>query len=125
MKRSPLIPFFITAVVGILLMLSLSLVGLDQQASIEDEENGENGEEETEIEDPIAHGEELVNSNCISCHGDNLEGGQGPAIDNLEGDFTVEEIADIAENGIGSMPGGWAEGEDAEAIGEYLLSISE
>ncbi|SDI86179.1 c-type cytochrome [Alteribacillus bidgolensis] len=118
MKNKPLIPFFLTAVAGLLLMLGLSLVGVNQQAG---DENGE-GEEQ----DPVEYGEELVNENCISCHGDNLEGqGDYPAINNAGENYSAEEIADIAQNGTGDMPGGIANAEEGEAIAEYLMSLSE
>ncbi|PSL45008.1 cytochrome c550 [Salsuginibacillus halophilus] len=116
MKRSPLIPFLMIAIFGILLMLSISFFGVTQQAEIleDDEENGE--EEEEEFEDPIEHGEAVYEESCLQCHGDNLEGGSGPAIDGYDADDTLQAI----EEGPGSMPAGTAEGEDAEAVAEYV-----
>ncbi|MFB5662089.1 c-type cytochrome [Alteribacillus sp. HJP-4] len=118
MKAKPLIPFFLIAVAGLLLMLGLSLVGINQQAN--DEEGG------GETDDPVAYGEEVVTENCISCHGENLEGqGEYPAIDTAAEDHSAEEIVDIAQNGVGEMPGGIANAEEAEAIAAYLQSLAE
>ncbi|MGY4690335.1 cytochrome c550 [Salibacterium sp. K-3] len=116
MKGKPLIPFFLIAVAGLLLTLGLSLVGVNQQAG-----DGEEGGEQ----DPVARGEEVVNENCISCHGENLEGGSGPALTDVGNKLSAEEIADIAQNGKGDMPSGIATAEEAQAVAEYLMSLSE
>ncbi|SFP21228.1 c-type cytochrome [Salibacterium halotolerans] len=117
MKGKPLIPFFLIAVAGLVLTVGLSLVGVGQQAS-EGEQGGEM--------DPVARGEQVVNENCISCHGENLQGGSGPAIQNVGSDMSAEEIANIAQNGVGDMPSGVvSSAEDAQAVAEYLLSLSE
>ncbi|RSL30906.1 cytochrome c [Salibacterium salarium] len=118
MKGKPLIPFFLIAVVGLLLTLGLSIVGVNQQAG---DENGE----ETEEQDPVEYGEEVAMESCVSCHGDNLEGASGPNIANAGEDHSAEEIADIAQNGVGDMPSGMANAEEAQAIAEYLMSLSE
>lgn len=100
-----------------MLMLGLSLVGFYVST-------GETEEEGADM-DPVELGEEVVTSNCTSCHGENLEGASGPAIENVGAEMSNEEIADIAVNGVGSMPGGIASPEEAEAIAEYLTSIAE
>jgi len=60
---------------------------------------------------------------CIGCHGTNLEGGQGPALVGTE--KSVDEIKDIAVNGIGSMPKGLFTGteEELQKLAEYIKSI--
>ncbi|MDA3130725.1 c-type cytochrome [Aliibacillus thermotolerans] len=117
MKGKPLIPFFLIAMLGLMLTLGLSLIGVYQQA--------DDGEEDPASMDPVEYGEELVNSNCISCHGENLEGASGPAIADVGSRLSEEEIIDISVNGIGSMPAGIANPEEAQAIAQYLLSLEE
>ncbi|MCA0983035.1 c-type cytochrome [Halobacillus yeomjeoni] len=52
-------------------------------------------------------------ANCLSCHGDALQGqGNYPSLTDTE--KSVEEIKDIAVNGIGSMPAGIFKGSDEE-----------
>ncbi|UOE95688.1 cytochrome c [Alkalihalobacillus sp. LMS39] len=123
MKGQPLLPFAVTAIIGILLMLTLSLVGLNQQAG----EGEEEAQEEIVIDDPIAAGEELAGRSCIGCHGGDLEGlGGNPAINQLAGKYSEEEIVDIITGGIGTMPAqGQLQEAEAEAIAAYLLSISQ
>ncbi|RKD73020.1 cytochrome c550 [Sinobaca qinghaiensis] len=123
MKRKPLIPFLLIAVLGLLLTLGLSFIGLSEQAEREAEESGEASVED----DPVAYGEDLVAENCISCHGENLEGqGEFPAINNAASNYSAEEISTIAQEGIGDMPGGIAaNAEEGDAIAEYLMSLEE
>jgi len=125
MRGKPLIPFAITAVIGILLMLSLSFVGLTDKLARDGVDDGA-AEEVVEFEDPIAAGEEMYQRSCIGCHGgDKLGVGGNPALNQLEGKYNVEEIANIITKGQGSMPPMPHNQVEAEAIAEYLLSISE
>ncbi|WP_096201292.1 c-type cytochrome [Bacillus sp. FJAT-45350] len=125
MKGKPLVPFGVIAIIGILLMFSLSFVGLSEKLSA-DEADGEGAEEVVEFEDPITAGEELVNRSCIGCHGGDLQGvGSNPAISDLDGRYSEEEIANIVQKGIGSMPPMPHNQVEADAIATYLLSISE
>ncbi|HLS07418.1 MAG TPA: cytochrome c [Bacillota bacterium] len=71
----------------------------------------------------VAAGEEAYQDSCASCHGGDLEGGAGPALDNVGADYSVEEIEDIIENGTGSMPAMKnISDEDRTAIAEWLTS---
>ncbi|MDQ0205556.1 c-type cytochrome [Alkalicoccobacillus murimartini] len=126
MKGSPLIPFALIALIGILLMAGLSAYGVLERSAQEEQENGNGEEEPVEIDDPIVAGEELAQQSCINCHGGDLAGGMGPAINGLEGELSLEEISTIIKEGIGSMPPQTQySSEEADAISEYLLSISE
>ncbi|QQK75838.1 cytochrome c [Salicibibacter cibarius] len=109
MKGQPLIPFLLIAVAGISLMLILSFVGLGEPA--EEEEGEENGEEES-----VDAGAEIYEENCLSCHGENMEGDSGPEIEGQG----VDEVMTAIEEGPGSMPEGLVSGEDAEAVAEYV-----
>lgn len=127
MKGSPLIPFALIALIGIVLMAVMSAYGVDQRNALEEEENGTGEQETVEIDDPIAAGEELAQQSCINCHGGDLAGGSvGPAINGLDGQLSAEEISNIIQNGVGAMPPQTQYSpEEADAISEYLLSISE
>ncbi|MFC4738146.1 c-type cytochrome [Bacillus daqingensis] len=123
MRGGPLFPFAATAALGLLLVFFLSLVGLNiggEEAAENGNENEENAQEE-EFDDPIELGEHLYEGNCASCHGGDLEGGTGPALDG--GAYSEEEIVAAINEGPGSMPAGLVEdGEEAEAVAEYILS---
>ncbi|BAB05097.1 cytochrome c [Halalkalibacterium halodurans] len=123
MKGRPLLPFAIIAVVGILLMISISIIGLNQRAAMDEEGEGADTEEVVEFDDPVEAGEQIVNQSCIGCHGGDLSGGAGPALTGLEGKYSAEEIADIVQNGKGAMPAMPHDDAEADAIAQYLLSI--
>lgn len=55
-------------------------------------------------DESVSAGEAAYQDSCSSCHGGDLEGGSGPALDNVGDDYSAEEIEDIIENGTGSMP---------------------
>ncbi|MRH43098.1 cytochrome c [Aquibacillus halophilus] len=118
MKRNPVIPYAIIAVLGILTMIVLSIVGLNQQQQIE--QAAENGGEQTE-EGQVMEPEEIAQS-CIGCHGGDLAGGSAPGLQNVGSKYTQEEIHDIIINGIEgtAMPGGLVTGEEAEALAAWL-----
>lgn len=69
-----------------------------------------------------AAGEEVYQESCASCHGDDLEGSVGPALDTVGADHSVDDIKDIIENGQGSMPAGLVSGEDEDAVAEWLAT---
>lgn len=59
--------------------------------------------------------------NCSSCHGGNLEGASGPALDAVGSKYSKDEILDIIENGKGSgMPAGLIQGDEAENVAAWL-----
>lgn len=125
MRGKPLYPFAVTAVLGIILITLLSFVGLYQSSHEAANDDGEN-KEEVQFDDPIELGEHVYLQNCAACHGDNLEGmGGNPALNALEGKYTVDEILQIIAEGRGIMPAGLVEGEEAEAVANYLLSQSQ
>ncbi|WP_019533294.1 c-type cytochrome [Paenibacillus ginsengihumi] len=49
--------------------------------------------------------ESLYKSNCLSCHGGNLEGGVGPALSAVGSKYSADQLSDIINNGRGAMPG--------------------
>lgn len=66
--------------------------------------------------------EAVVQSSCVSCHGGNLEGLSGPALDKIGDKLSEEEIHDVIINGQGGMPGGIVKGEEADAVAEWLAA---
>lgn len=51
-----------------------------------------------------AAGEEVYKKSCAACHGGDLTGQSGPALDTIGDKYTADEVEDIVENGTGSMP---------------------
>ena len=68
----------------------------------------------------------VYESNCLSCHGGELEGTPaGPPLIGIE--YSAEEIASIAVDGIGNMPAGIFAGsdEELEQLANFILSVNE
>ncbi|MCA1021409.1 c-type cytochrome [Halobacillus litoralis] len=118
MRKNPVIPFAIIAVLGIVAMIIVSSAGINQREAIESEEEG--GGEQTE-ETASADPEEMYQNKCSSCHGGDLSGGAGPNLQEVGSRYSAEEIQDIIINGKGSqMPPGLYTGEQAAQLAEWL-----
>lgn len=119
----------------ILMVPAMSGIGLEESASNPDineafsettEETEEGTSPDTYEGETIASDEELENlyqTNCAACHGQNLEGIVGPELNNIGSKYSKEDLVDIMMNGKGSMPAVFVVYEgDAELIAEWLLA---
>ena len=70
----------------------------------------------------VSEGEELYQKSCMGCHGGNLEGKIGPALDTVGAKMSAEEIETIILEGAPGMPGKIREGEEATQIAEWLAA---
>lgn len=104
----------LAAIFGAVLVLGACGGGSDKN------DNGAGTNEGTGGETAAVDAEQIVNQKCISCHGGNLEGASGPALDKVGGHLSEEEIHDIIINGQNGMPPGIIKGEDAEAVAAWL-----
>lgn len=94
-------------------ILMLTGCGNNQQGAPSEE----NGGEVVQSHDA----EKLVQGNCTSCHGGNLEGqGNFPALNNVGSRLSEEEILHVIQNGQGAMPAHIIEGVEAEVVAEWL-----
>lgn len=101
------------------------VVGFTYWLSTTEEHAGKEGShgEQTEESADSAGGEaeKVFAQNCASCHGENLGGGAGPALDAVGGTYSKDEILDIIKNGKGSgMPAGLIQGKEAEMVAQWL-----
>lgn len=85
-------------------------------------DNADGADTGTESEGTVdaSAAEDAYKASCASCHGDDLSGGVGPALDNVGASLSADEIEDVIANGQGSMPGGLLSGDDATAVAEWL-----
>ncbi|MDR8390347.1 pyrroloquinoline quinone-dependent dehydrogenase [Aliifodinibius sp. S!AR15-10] len=82
------------------------------------------GEEQpASSQQPQAMGRNLYMSNCVSCHGPDMDGsGNNPAIQNVEDNYEADELLNLVKNGRRMMPGFGHLGEsETKAIVNYLL----
>jgi cytochrome c550 len=106
--KNPVIPYILIMAFGIALIFFLSLEGVGQSK--------EAGGETDSADDA-----KLVQA-CISCHGGNLEGANGPALIDLEADHIVDVLVNGIEGSKFMIPGLKSEAE-AKAIAEYISSL--
>ena len=97
---------------GSTLVLGACGGGNDDDASKEPADKGDANTEES--------AEKVYESNCASCHGADLSGANGPDLTKVGSKLSSDEIADIIENGQGSMPPGMAEGDDVQLLASWL-----
>ena len=125
MKKNPVIPYALIAVLGIVLVIVISVVGINQREAIEGDDEGEETEEQSnddgeegggETDDPEA----IFQDTCATCHGDDLSGDMGPNLQEVGSRHSEDEIKDIVMNGKGQMPSGLVEEDQADALAEWL-----
>ncbi len=70
-------------------------------------------------------GYEVYETSCLACHGAELEGTAAPTLIGIE--YSEEELADIAVNGIGTMPPDQFAGtdEELEQLVDFILTVNE
>ncbi|UII55598.1 cytochrome c [Cytobacillus spongiae] len=64
--------------------------------------------------------EKLYSQKCSSCHGQNLEGGVGPGLEQIGASLSATDIEKTIVEGKGAMPSGLLQGEEATAVAEWL-----
>lgn len=123
MKRNPVVPYGIIAVVGILAIIIVAYMGVGQREDIlAEQEGGAETEQAVEGGETAAEPDALYEANCSSCHGADLSGGMGPALTGLGSNMTAEEVSNIIQNGTGAMPAqSQLSPEEATAIADWLI----
>ncbi|MBA4537535.1 c-type cytochrome [Bacillus aquiflavi] len=66
--------------------------------------------------------EKFYETKCLSCHGGNLEGGVGPALNDVGARLSKDEIEKVITDGRGSMPGGLLKGDEASQVADWLAA---
>jgi cytochrome c550 len=119
MNRNPLIPFFIIMLIGIGLTLGLSFKGLGDAKELAKEKKGGEKTEQTAAANP----EEFYQQTCSGCHGQNYEGGAGPALKGVGQRLSVDEIKNVLQNGRGGMPAGLVPPDKADEMAKWLSKL--
>ncbi|GAB3802830.1 cytochrome c551 [Virgibacillus kimchii] len=91
--------------------------GADTDTEESADDNGEGGTVD------VAAAEEAYQQSCASCHGQDLSGGAGPDLTDVGSRYSADEIANIIEEGIGSMPAGTATGDDVDLLANWLADM--
>lgn len=70
----------------------------NSQPASKDESSGKT------VEVDAAKAKETYQSNCMSCHGEKLEGAQGPALEKVGAKMDAKKIETVIQRGQGTMP---------------------
>lgn len=121
--KTNLLPFGVIAIVGFFLIIIVSYIGVVQREEIQLAE--ENGGEIEEVEDEAValDPEEAYANSCAACHGADLSGGAGPDLTAVGGSLSEADIEQIINDGVGTMPGGLVNPEQAEEIAAWLSEM--
>ncbi|OEH92213.1 cytochrome c551 [Bacillus solimangrovi] len=109
----------LTLFMGTALVLSACGGGEEVQEPVQEPEVEQPAGDEGAVVD-TAGAEKLYQESCVSCHGQNLEGGVGPELTAVGASLSSEEILNIITNGQGSMPAGLLQGAEAEKVAAWL-----
>ena len=124
MKNNAAAPYAIIAVLGILAVIIISVVGLNQRTDIaegDEPEQVEEGGGAAEGETAGGDADAVFQNNCAMCHGADLTGGAGPDLTAVGASLSADEIKDIIQNGQGGMPAIPAvQGEELDALATWL-----
>ncbi|WP_301107416.1 cytochrome c550 [Sporosarcina sp.] len=124
MNKNPVIPYLLIFALGIGLIFFMSLYGLDQKKEIagSEEESTEAATEENANTGEF-DAEAVAQQKCISCHGEGLSGGMGPAL--AGSSIGADEMHDAIKNGVPgtAMPAGLVPDENIDEMVDYILSL--
>ena len=67
-----------------------------------------------------SEGEELFANSCSGCHGSDGDSGSSPQLSSVVPPLSDEELTDVIENGVGSMPGGLVASDEIPTLLSYL-----
>jgi cytochrome c551 len=69
----------------------------------------------------ISAEQKLYNQHCANCHGGNLQGSFGPALQKIGTKYSKEEILNIMQTGRGAMPAQtYVAKEEQQKLAEWL-----
>lgn len=121
MKRNPIMPFVVIMVVGVLAMFLFSFKGIDDSKQLAEEL--ENGGKSEQTEQTASNPEDIYQQSCIGCHGDQYQGGVGPALKGVGDRLSQEEVENILVNGKNAMPPGLVPADKAGEVAEWLIGL--
>lgn len=97
----------------------------DEGVTTEEETSEDGGEDSggASSEDTALAEQTYEQSNCMSCHGEDLSGGSGPPLKSVGSSHSEDEIRTQIEEGGGGMPGGLVTDEEKlDALVTWLAS---
>ncbi|WP_018661461.1 cytochrome c550 [Heyndrickxia acidiproducens] len=121
MKKNPVIPYLLIMALGLVLVFFLSLKGVgDAKESAKEKENPKTAQTADAKFDP----EGFAKKNCVTCHGDNLQGSSGPSLHGVGEKLSKDKIKDVLKNGTsGGMPAGLVPPEHTDEMADWVSKL--
>ncbi|MED1470017.1 PQQ-binding-like beta-propeller repeat protein [Bacillus salipaludis] len=92
-----------------------------EQGKDEKANHGSHGNKEADKKQPASiNPEAIYKKSCVSCHGENLEGGAGPNLQHVGSAMSEDDIYKQIVNGGGRMPGGLVSEDQAKVLAKWL-----
>lgn len=111
-------------------LMTLALIGIVTLTWVAEDEHQkqlasqpQGADESVAIVDPNDQAYEIYKNNaCVNCHGEQLEGMQGPSLRGIGDAYTAEEMTTFMNEGKGTMPAGMFQGTETEKkqLAEWL-----
>lgn len=122
MKQSPITPFVMIMVLGVIAMFLISFKGIGDSKELAAEIEGGGEEQQEQV---AASPEEIYQQSCIGCHGEQYEGsGNFPALTGVGERRSKEEIQDLLVNGSDKgMPPGLVSPDKAGEMADWLSGL--
>lgn len=118
MKKNAVMPYVIIMALGLVLIFFLSIKGLGDADKMAKEKD--KGGAKTEQTADAGKPEDIYKQKCMSCHGENYEGGVGPK---LKGVKDKALIKDRIENGKGMMPAGLVPADNIDKMVDFISGL--
>lgn len=84
------------------------------------EGNKSSGGEKSSVDASAA--KDVFKQSCASCHGENLEGKNGPELKHIGKEMSKDDILDQIKNGGGGMPKELIKGDEAKNVAGWLAN---
>ncbi|MDY0405550.1 cytochrome c [Virgibacillus sp. 179-BFC.A HS] len=123
MKKNPVVPYAIIAIIGILAVIVLSTAGVGQRQDIQKaDKGGEKTEQQAKKDEGGSQDpNDIFQANCAACHGADLTGQVGPNLTKIGAELSADDIVKIIHNGKGNMPAQSQVGDDeAKTLAKWL-----
>lgn len=119
--KNPLMPFAAIMAGGIILVFVIAIYGASQGGgSGEKAKDTEKAKQEQTGETANLDPKKLFKGTCAGCHGENLQGGNGPKLADIGKSMSKDDILKQIKNGGGIMPPGLLKGDEAKSVADWL-----
>lgn len=122
LKRNPVIPYVLIMAFGLALIFFLSVKGIGDAKEVAKEKEHPKQTETASSEkfDP----ESFAKKTCVTCHGNNLQGGAGPNLHGIGRKLPKDKIKDVLRNGTsGGMPAGLVEEDHIDEMADWVSKL--